>query len=175
MTLSELAIKYGTDKGVMKHNYMPFYEQYLPKNPKKLLEIGVLRGASIRMWKEWFPETEIHGLDLFEDNPIPDIENVVFHKGNQCDWLMLDFLRKENFDVIIDDGSHGSRDQMITFYGLFNGGQYYIEDLHCCAQEFYRQGLPEPATAYELFKSLWDSDSKLQIVPNNNITLIYAP
>lgn len=150
MTLDELSVKYGTDKGSLNHNYMPFYEKHLPKSPKKILEIGVLEGASIRMWKEWFPEAEIHGLDLFT-NAIPEIESVVLHQGNQCDYVLLDKLRNENFDIIIDDGSHNSRDQMITFFGLFNGGQYYIEDIHCAEEEFYRQGLPLGVTAKKLF------------------------
>jgi hypothetical protein len=173
MTLHDLALKYGSDKA--EHGYCPFYEQYLPKNPKKLLEIGVLQGASIRMWKEYFPECEIHGLDLFIDNPIPDIHNVVWHKGNQIDYLLLEQLRKENFDIVVDDGSHNSRDQMMTFFGLFNGNQYYIEDLQCCYEEFYRQRLPYAATALDLFNSIHDSGSNLETVTGKNITLIYAP
>jgi hypothetical protein len=161
MTLDELSVKYGTDKGSLKHNYMPFYEKHLPKNPKKILEIGVLKGASLAMWSEYFPEAVIHGLDLFSDHSEAEVRsflldecgcnNIVLHQGNQCDYVLLDELRHENFDVIIDDGSHNSRDQMITFFGLFNGGQYYIEDLHCCNQEFYRAGLPLSFTAAELF------------------------
>lgn len=150
MTLNDLAIKYGSDKGSEGHNYCPFYEQTLPKNPQRLLEIGCLRGASARMWQEWFPETEIHILDLFEENHIPDIPGIVFHKGDQRDWRMLEELRKFDFDVIIDDGGHLSRAQMMTFYGLFNGKHYYIEDLQCCKEEFYREGLPQPNTALNL-------------------------
>lgn len=142
MTLNDLALKYGSDKSSEWHNYCPFYEQTLPKNPKRLLEIGCFKGASIRMWREWFPETEIHALDLFEEHPIPDISGVIFHKGHQCDWQLLEQLRKLNFDIVIDDGSHNARDQMMTFFGLFNGKHYYIEDVHCNLEDFYSQGLP---------------------------------
>jgi hypothetical protein len=141
MNLQQLAIKYKTDKH--DHGYMPFYEKHLPDNPKKILEIGVHHGNSIRMWKEYFPNTEIHGLDLFSElDPPANLPDVIWHKGNQCDWLLLEKLRNENFDVIIDDGSHNSRDQMITFFGLFNGNHYFVEDTHCAEEEFYRQGLP---------------------------------
>lgn len=147
MTLDELAIKYGTDKSSLDHNYIEFYEKYLPKNPKKILEIGVLTGASIRMWKEYFPEAEIHGLDLFEEHSEPEIEGVKWWKGSQTDPYILHLLRKENFDVIIDDGSHNSRDQLITFDGLFSQEMvYFVEDIHCCEEEFYRQGLPYSST-----------------------------
>jgi hypothetical protein len=139
--LHELAEKYGTDK--LGHGYIDFYETNLPPNPKKILEIGVLTGASIRMWKEYFPDTEIHGLDLFEENPIPDIPGMIWHKGSQTDPTMLYNLRNEKFDLVIEDGSHNSRDQLISFYGLFTDGMHYFcEDLHCCDEEFYRQGLP---------------------------------
>lgn len=155
-TLYDLAVKHGSDKA--EHGYCPFYEAHLPKNPKKLLEIGVLKGASIRMWKEYFPDCEVHGLDLFMDNPIPEIEGVVWHKGNQLDYLLLEQLRKENFDIVVDDGSHNSRDQMITFFGLFNGNPYFIEDLQCCAESFYRDGLPESVAADYLFSRLSPGD-----------------
>lgn len=168
MTLDELAIKYGTDKS--KHGYMPFYEQTLPKNPRKLLEIGVLNGDSIRMWREWFPDCEVHGLDLFEANPIPDIPGVVWHKGNQCDYVLLDALQNEDFDIVIDDGSHNSRDQMMTFFGLFNGKHYYIEDLHCCYSRFYQAGLPSEATAMGIFSN--DHLEGLHLHQEGNIVLI---
>jgi hypothetical protein len=172
MTLDDLALKYGTDKSSIAHNYCQFYERTLPKNPCKLLEIGVLKGGSIRMWKEYFPDCEIHGLDLFIDNPIPDINGVVWHKGNQCDYVLLDALRKEDFDIIIDDGSHNSRDQMMTFFGLFNGKHYYIEDTHCCANEFYQDGLPYDATASSLFMNLNESPTSLYLNWSDSILLI---
>jgi hypothetical protein len=153
--LHELSIKYGSDKA--EHGYCKFYEKHLPGNPRKVLEIGVKDGASIQMWHEYYPNAEIHGLDLFSEKSARDVwdncfagkegsDKIIFHQGNQCDWLMLEQLRKFDFDVIIDDGSHNSRDQLITFAGLFNGKHYFIEDIHCCREEFYRQGLPYEAT-----------------------------
>lgn len=163
LSLNDLALKYGSDKSSEGHNYCPFYELTLPKNPNRLLEIGCLHGASARMWREWFPDTEVHVLDLFEENPIPDIPGAVFHKGDQRDWKILEELRKFDFDVIIDDGGHLSRAQMMTFYGLFNGRHYYIEDLQCNFQDFYSEGLPENVRAYDLFNSLDNSPAHLYI------------
>lgn len=155
MTLQQLAEKYGTDK--LEHGYLPFYEKHLPKNPKRILEIGVKEGKSLAMWGDYFPEAHIIGLDLFEEyshetvfkniddfsNGECDISKINLATGNQCDWRVLEELRKYDFDVIIDDGSHNARDQMITFFGLFNGKHYFIEDLHCNDDEFYSQGLPQ--------------------------------
>ncbi len=50
-------------------------------NAKRILEIGVKEGASIRMWQEYFPEAEIHGLDMFDEFPIPDIQD-------DTEWLL---------------------------------------------------------------------------------------
>lgn len=141
--------KYGSDKA--EHGYHEFYAKWLPKNPKRILEIGVKEGASIRAWREIFPEAEVHGLDLFKEFPIPDIPGAVFHQGDQTDYQLLKQLRKYEFDMIIDDGSHNSRDQLITFFGLFTGQKYFVEDLHCTREEFYRQGLPYGYSLNEIF------------------------
>lgn len=149
MTLHELAVKYGSDKA--EHGYCDFYEQHLPKNPKKILEIGILKGASIRMWREYFPEAEIHGLDLFEENSIPDIDNVTFWKGSQTDYKLLEQLCKQDFDLIIDDCSHVSRHQLVSFFALYKKGcAYFIEDCHSNIEEFYRVGLPYELTVNSL-------------------------
>lgn len=185
VTLDELAIKYGSDKSSQGHGYMDFYQTWLPKEPKKILEIGVYKGASLAMWSEYFPNTLIHGLDLFGENKINAVKsfleyecgckNVTLIEGNQMDWLLLEQLRKEDYDVIIDDGGHLSRAQLMTFFGLFNGKQYYIEDLHCCHSELYRDGLPEDACAYDLFMALDNSPTKLQIIRDKNpIVLIQS-
>lgn len=157
--INEIFAKYGSDKA--EHNYGPFYEQWLPKNPRKILEIGVKEGASIRAWKEIFPNAEIHGLDLFEEFPIPEIEGVIFHKGSQIDPEILHLLRKENFDLIIDDGSHNTRDQLMTFFGLINSHCIYIiEDLHCESDYLYNQGLPQqlwPSRSLPIIYHAFDS------------------
>lgn len=163
MNLEALASKYGTDK--LEHGYIPFYEQHLPKAPKRILEIGVKEGRSLAMWAEYFPEAEIHGLDLFselDENGVfaninrlgGNIGKIALHRGNQCDWRLLEQLRKYDFDIIIDDGSHNSRDQLMTFFGLFNGKHYFIEDLHCNYEEFYSQGIPEEYRPLFLFRDL---------------------
>lgn len=168
-TLQELGFMYGTDKS--EHGYLEFYEKYLPKNPKKILEIGVKEGRSIRMWRHFFPDSEIHGLDLFEEFPVPEgITNCKFWKGNQCDWQILEQLRKADFDVIIDDGSHNARDQMMTFFGLFNGKHYFIEDTHCNFDPFYLQELPMDAAAYGIFGN--DHLEGLNNIRGKNIILI---
>lgn len=140
VTLENLAEKHGTDK--LQHGYIPFYERHLPAAPKRILEIGCLTGASLRMWREYFPDTEIHCLDLFvEHQPPEDIPGVIYWKGNQTDQFVLEQLRRLHFDVIIEDGSHSLVHQWVTFHSLIGCCDLYIvEDLHCANDASYREG-----------------------------------
>ncbi len=139
-SLEALAVKYSTDK--YQHGYIPFYEQHLPKNPARILEIGCLTGASLRMWREYFPDTEIHCLDLFEEHPQPeDIPGVIYWKGNQTDQFILEQLRRLHFDVVIEDGSHALVHQWVTFYSLIGCTDLYVlEDAHTVGYQSYREG-----------------------------------
>jgi hypothetical protein len=71
--LTELAIEFRTDKwGV--HKYTPHYErhlQHLRKESFTLLELGIggykkrrRSGASMKMWRWFFPKARIVGLDI---------------------------------------------------------------------------------------------------------------
>lgn len=142
--LSDLANKYHTDK--LDHGYIPVYEKILPEDPRTILEIGVAFGASALMWADYFPNAEIHILDLFEDrdhvSPQWCKKNFFqVHKGDQSNLKVLADIN-EQFDFIIDDGSHRADHMIISFKHLFHnnlksGGLYVIEDCHCCKDPFY--------------------------------------
>lgn len=172
MSLLDLAIKYGTDKS--DHGYIPYYEEHLPSNPKRILEIGCLTGASLRMWREYYPDAEIHCLDLFEEhNPPTDISGVIYWKGSQTDQYLLEQLRRIEFDVVVDDGSHNSIDQLVSFWSLFGATKLYVcEDLHCAKDEPYRQGLPFKYTMLGLMNR--GVFPIRHILHNDKIAFIYA-
>lgn len=154
-TLDELAIKFNTDKSSLNHNYMPFYEQVLPGYPHSILEIGVLKGASMRLWREAFPEVNLYGLDLFEEYPVPDIEGVTFIKGGQCDEHILYHIRNDiKPQVIIEDASHNCIFHWVTLFSLIPCCEMYIiEDLHTCHLELYQQGLKFEQTVLGCMKA----------------------
>jgi len=143
-----IAQKFGTDK--FEHGYMPYYEFHLPEKIRTMLEIGVAKGASALMWSEIFGEEELdlHIIDLFENEEFVSAKwcrnrGFVPHKGDQSDFKFL-YTITNQFDVIVEDGSHNSYDQIASFMHLFqnnlrSGGIYVVEDLHCCKQPFYRQ------------------------------------
>jgi len=120
-SLQEIASRHGTDKAAAGHSYIDFYEELfapLRDRPIRLLEIGVggnedprQGGASLRAWKEYFPKAEIIGLDYFDKSRFAE-ERIHVERGDQADPVTLDRLiaRYAPFDIVIDDGSHLSRD-----------------------------------------------------------------
>jgi len=135
-TLQQIAEEQGTDKA--EHGYCDVYEKkigHLRGEPIKILEIGVYYGASLRMWREYFTEAEIHGADLDVER-CGEIEGVTLHKLNVDDVASLEGLCAKHgpFDIVLDDASHTMKHQQKTFNvvwpRLAPGGLYIIEDLH---------------------------------------------
>lgn len=175
MTWQQIAEKHGTDKAT--HGYMPYYAFHLNNREDtkhRILEIGCERGNSLRMWKEIFPKSELTTMDLFQEHPEPKIEAVQFITANQLDHEVLYHLRNHRqFDVIIDDGSHNSRDQLVTFWSLIGTSKLYVvEDLHCCNDELYRQGLPFEKTMLGQMQS--GTFPFRHYLYDNKIAFIYA-
>lgn len=138
-TLSELGIEFGTDKATY-HNFTDFYEKELEgMEIKTILEIGILNGSSLRMWKAFYPDAIVIGLDVQE--PL-DIPNVICLKGDASDpMFLMERFKDIKFDLIIDDGSHKTQDQITAFNNLFDavksGGIYICEDVHTSFREDY--------------------------------------
>ena len=109
--------------------------------PLRILEIGVLRGSSLRMWKRYFShvDTLIVGLDIDPACAAFDAsaEGIHVRIGSQTDQEFLRSVVREfgPFDIIIDDGSHHSSHIITSFNHLFadglkDTGIYFVEDLH---------------------------------------------
>lgn len=139
-TLDELAIFYETDKSSIGHNYVKYYEQFfssLREASINLLEIGIYKGGSLRMWKDYFQNSNIHGIDIVDCKHY-ECDKIHTHILNQSNRNELDFFGdrfRNYFDIMIDDGSHMSADMILSFEMLFpylkSGGFYVIEDLLC--------------------------------------------
>jgi hypothetical protein len=151
-SLMSIAQKYPTDK--IEHGYIPYYEKHLPKDLRSLFEIGCYKGDSIRMWREYFPAADIACLDLFEEFGIPDIQGVLFFKGDQCYPDVVEPIAARIWDVVIDDGSHGAKDQWLALNTFLKPGtMVVIEDLHCNQESFFRQGLTYDQTILGMMKA----------------------
>jgi len=145
--LSHLCQKHGTDKGALNaadhpmdivHNYADFYEVIfsgMRRQVKHVLECGILRGESLRLWQEYFPNALVTGVDIDESALFSD-ERIETYQADQTDPESIKrFLEKVNgrqFNVIIDDGLH-TTEAAITFFdnvigNLADDGVYIIED-----------------------------------------------
>lgn len=168
--LDLLARKYNTDKRTndigetMFHGYTPIYESLLDTNIlkyKSILEIGVATGASHEMWYDYFPNAIIYGIDNFVQYENPNIDNdrINIFQGDQTDAYFLETTFKDmKFDLIIDDGGHGSWQHQISFKYLFpklnNKCYYIIEDLAICLERGYRQYDDMRSSTIEWLKSM---------------------
>lgn len=136
--LCKLAINYGTDKvPKLGHTYTPYYHGLFKnrrESVKKVLEIGILSGASLFMWRDYFPNAEIYGIDI----QAIELDSPRIHcfKYDQTDAKQLQSFidtAGDNFDLIVDDGSHRSNDQIFTANFLrkylSSVGIYVIEDV----------------------------------------------
>ena len=123
----------GGDKGTA-HDYLGTYAKYLSKRKNiDFLEIGVFRGDSIKMWNEYFFDSNILGIDIsLEMISYPELENVLICDATS-ESATNETLGDRLFDYIIDDGSHVLSDQIASFDILFGrmkpDGIYFIEDI----------------------------------------------
>lgn len=133
-TLQEIGNTYRTDKAAFHHGFCDFYDMHLSScrhDEMKVLEIGVKKGASLRMWRDYFSNSQIYGLDIdpasmFEDSRI---KTFIMDQGDVDS--MKRFVEVHGpFDIVIDDGSHHTHHQFIS-YELFKDSPVFIwEDLH---------------------------------------------
>lgn len=100
----------------------------------KLLEIGVLGGASLLAWRAFFPRGRFIGCDIERKDAfaIGRITTRVADQSSSADLMKL-CAEDGPFDIIIDDGSHQNAHQIFTFYEIFDhltaDGIYIIEDI----------------------------------------------
>ena len=151
--LCEIGKKYDTDKSSQRNNvtdyrhchpYTLFYDSIF-KNKKnenlKIAELGILDGASLLMWKEYFTNSEIYGFDY----NIDFINN--FKKKFNNDRITLSNIDVTNknsiinafgelnklYDIIIEDTTHQFEDQIRVIENVYKylkpGGILIIEDI----------------------------------------------
>lgn len=157
--MNSFAQKYGTDKGGLKpsessiHRYTDFYHILFSgrrEEIKSILEFGIgsideevpsnmgpdgRPGASLRMWKEFFPNADIFGVDIDPKTLIHE-ERIQTRILDQLDSNQLsDFSKEMNreWDLIIDDGLHSQISILNTISAaidyLSNTGYLIVEDL----------------------------------------------
>jgi hypothetical protein len=129
---------YDTDK--IGHHYLEVYDPILaPWVDKeiKLLEVGIHKGGSLQLWRDYFRRGTIVGIDLRLPEKFVPGDRIQVFEGSQSDERFLSEVSNrtapEGFDIIIDDASHIGELTRRTFWHLFDdhlkpGGLYAIED-----------------------------------------------
>ena len=133
--LDASGIKYGTDKCSKEHDFLRKYQFFLEpwKNDAfTFLELGIFNGQSLKMWRDFFPNARVVGVDINPSavNYVPDMECKIGDLGN-IDFLTS--LQSYKPRLVIDDASHIWSHQLNAFFTLFPhlqpGGIYIIEDI----------------------------------------------
>ena len=124
--LKQLIDNDKTDKESI-HSYLPLYEakfSHRRDKVKRVLEIGVERGGSLKLWADYFPNAEVWGFDIAERAPEflkghPRIK--VFKADAYNKALIAELIQKGMyFDVIVDDGPH-------TLTSMIFAAKYYSQ------------------------------------------------
>ena len=149
-SLDKLFQLYGSDKGnffeagnTKGHGYSDFYVSRLNNlkdNKINILEIGSYAGSSAAAFVKYFSKANIFCLDInisnfkYKSDKIHvygiDIKN--FSKVKKTLNKIFQENHINNFDIIIDDGSHNLKDILLSlnffFKYLKNNGTFIIED-----------------------------------------------
>lgn len=175
--LTDLADRYGSDKGSTKHRYTELYHMlFHPYRDREIvfLEMGLLIGGpehgksadrvttdlpSIRMWLEYFSKADVHGLDV-SDFSWFEHERFEFHRCDMDERQQIADAIEEITPaptIVIDDASHASHHQQNAFLEVFprlsSGGLYVIEDLRWQPETYEKPGITKTAA---LFRSWLD-------------------
>lgn len=196
--LCKIAYKYGTDKcPEIRHPYTPVYYKLLNdkrESIKKVIEVGIgyyktiknelivhdrglnrnyHRGASLLMWRDFFPNAQIYGVDKQPDTMFKDkrIKTFVYDERREEDLKNLIKKTGSDIDLFIDDGSHRKNDQIFmckTIMPLLKKDVIYIiEDAQDIDSIIYQLGKKYHYEVPKLYKNKWLD--KLIIIKHKNV------
>lgn len=148
--LCEIAIKHKTDKCPQnRHDYTPKYYELMKdkrESAKKILELGIGSygtmkhveeyqiGASLKMWKEFFPNAQIYGVDYDPSTMFSEERITTFLYDTTKPEQMTELISivGSDLDFVIDDGPHMTKKQIRTALHLLpllkQDVVYIIED-----------------------------------------------
>ena len=167
--LVQIALKFNSTKITDPEcsHYCDFYAQHfepLKDANLRILEIGVKEGDSLIIWKEYFKNRLIFGLEKNAE-PLHGFvhEKIKVFIGDQTNIETLKNITREAgpFDIIIDDASHVMSHHQISFNYLFrnslaDNGMYVIEDLGTSYWHDWEGGLHKATSTIEFLKNLID-------------------
>jgi len=160
--------------------YFQVYEEIFSKYVGKeitFVEVGVLHGGSLFMWREYFGEkARIIGIDLHPAAKELEKYGFEIYIGSQSDinfWKNF-FSKIGKIDILLDDGGHGNVQQIVTLseaiHNTNDDGTIVIEDTH--ASYLKKFGNPSKYSFMNYSKYLIDvinsRFSDIKVIKNNN-------
>ena len=191
MLLEDLQKKHKADKldSDIAMHFLNVYERWFEPirlNKMEVLEIGIHHGGSLKMWEEYFPNSQITGIDVDKKCKKHEAGRIKVFIGDQADIAFLQTMGR--FNIIIDDGGHKMDQQKNSFYELWNhlnhNGMYVLEDLETSYWPKFDGVYRNKNTTIEMLKGLVDnvncvgaahprSEHKKKIVEDLNIEAIH--
>ena len=133
-------LKHGSDK-TGYHNYEIVYSNLFSdlNSVTDVLEMGILKGASLRAWKDIFLNAKIVGLEYDPQNFFTEDRITSFYVDQTKEHTFdnfINFVEDRKFNFIVDDGSHFLEETKRTFIRLLPlleiNGWFVVEDI--CAE-----------------------------------------
>jgi hypothetical protein len=148
------------------HHYFDIYERHFSRYKGKdivFLEIGVYQGGSLEFWKGYFGKnSKIYAIDInpackaFEDDQV----KILIGSQEDRSFLKSVVAQIPKLDVLLDDGGHTMKQQIVTFEEMFDhvkeDGVYMCEDVHTSYWRKFGGGLRRASTFIEYAKRFID-------------------
>lgn len=148
-----------------KHYFEIYDRHFHPYKNKKInfLEIGISHGGSLEMWNSYFKKNvNIYAVDINPECKKFESDNIKVFIGSQEDENFLIHLKNNipPIDILVDDGGHTMKQQIITFDNLFDhvteNGIYLVEDLHTSYWKYFGGGYKKKRSFIEYSKNFID-------------------
>jgi hypothetical protein len=120
------------------HHYFDIYERHFAPFRGRgisMIEIGVHRGGSLRMWRDYFgPGCRVAGIDIDPACAAVADQDISIFIGDQADPKFLREVLAQTGppDIVLDDGGHDMRQQIASFETIYPAmrtpGVYMVED-----------------------------------------------
>jgi Methyltransferase domain len=155
------------DKVLLKmDHYLDVYDHLLADwqgRDISFLEIGVYKGGSLRMWREFFaPTARMTFLDIDPACKALELPGTEIRIGDQADAGFLAATARDRgpFHLIVDDGGHRMHQQITSFQALWphlaDRGLYIVEDTHTSYWPGFGGGHRAAGSFIEFAKDLID-------------------
>lgn len=143
MSLLDFVDNTRTDKNT-SHSYLELYTSLLKhkhNTAKHILEVGIWTGGSIKLWRDYFTNAVVYGLDILPhsrvmDDLLNDDRIVLYTSTDAYNTAVFNeriLAKNITFDFLLDDGphTHESMSQFIQLYSrvMADDGILIVEDI----------------------------------------------